>query len=100
MSKASASPAIAEATPRNWFYVRLNGASLLFVVTALAYAVLPLLEEKAAEAGQPVTSSPVRSALREHGWWWLLVEAGLVGLFALASMGLDRWRRYRDERRG
>jgi hypothetical protein len=77
---------------RNWFYALLNVASLIFVATALAYAVLPVLEEKAADAGRAAPTSPFRSALRENGWWWLLVEAGLVGALAVASMGLDRWR--------
>jgi len=30
--------------------------------------------------------------LRESGWQWLLIEAGIVGLLAIASMGWDRWR--------
>ncbi len=39
--------------PRNPLYLLLLVASQLFVVTALAYALIPVLEEKAAEAGQP-----------------------------------------------
>jgi hypothetical protein len=78
--------------PRNWFYLLLNLASLAFVVTALAYAIVPVLEEKAADAGRRPPPSPLRDALRRDGWWWLLVEVGLVVAFALASMGLDRWR--------
>ena len=35
--------------PRNPFYLLLLAASLLFVATALAYGVVPVLEEKAAE---------------------------------------------------
>jgi hypothetical protein len=77
---------------RNWFYALLNVAALLFVVTALAYALVPVLEDRAADAGQPPPHSPFRSALRQDGWWWLLVLAGIVGVLALASMGLDRWR--------
>ena len=80
------------AEPRNWFYVLLNLASIAFVMTALAYAVVPFMEDRAREAGQPVAPSPFSAALREDGWRWLLIEAGLVVLFALASMGLDRWR--------
>lgn len=80
---------------RNWFYALLNVASLLFVVTALAYALVPVLEDRAADAGQPAPVSPMRTALRQDGWWWLLVLAGIVGGLALASMGLDRWRQRR-----
>jgi hypothetical protein len=86
------------AEPRNWFYLFLNLASVLFVITALAYAVVPVLEQKAADAGHPAPSSPLRDALREYGWLWLLVEAVVVVVFALASMGLDRYRRWRRER--
>jgi hypothetical protein len=78
--------------PRNWFYLLLNLASLVFVVTALAYALVPVLEQKAVDAGSPPPPSALRDALRRDGWRWLLVEAGLVAVFALASMGLDRWR--------
>jgi uncharacterized membrane protein len=83
---------LAKAPPRNWFYALLNLASLAFVATALAYAVVPVLEQNAAEAGNPAPALPFRSALRENGWWWLLIEAGIIGILALASMGLDRWR--------
>ena len=64
--------------PRNWFYLLLNIASVAFVVTALAYAVVPVLEEKAVAAENAAPPSPFRDALRRDGWIWLLVEAGLV----------------------
>ena len=81
--------------PRNWFYLLLNLASIAFVVTALAYAVVPVLEDKAATAGNAAPGSPLRDALRRDGWLWLLIEAAAVFVLALASMGLDRWRRWR-----
>ena len=40
----------------------------------------------------------VRDTLRRDGWWWLLVEAALVAVLALASMGLDRWRQRKKVR--
>jgi hypothetical protein len=80
--------------PRNCFYTLLQLACLAFVATALAYAVVPVLEQNAADAGQPPPSSPWRHALRENAWLWLLVQAGLIGVLALASMGLDRWRQH------
>jgi hypothetical protein len=88
MSDASAT----DRPARNWFFALLNVASLAFVVTAVAYAVLPVLEDRATDAGAPVPPSPFRTALRESGWLWLLIEAGIVGILALASMGWDRWR--------
>jgi hypothetical protein len=82
--------------PRNWFYFLLNVASVAFVITALAYAVVPVLEQKAAEAGQAPTPSAFRDSLRRDGWLWLLIEAGVIVVLGFASMGLDRWRRWRN----
>src|SRR5262245_50316441 len=86
------------AEPRNPFYPLLLAASLLFVMTALAYALVPALEEKAAAAGNPPPPSAWRDALRESGWVWLLVEVGAMVVFGLCSMGLDRLRRLQSER--
>ncbi len=85
---------------RNPFYILLLAASLLFVFTALAYALVPVLEENALLAGTVPPPSPFRTALREQGWQWLLVEVAFMIVFGLASMGLDRWRRWQEERRG
>ena len=81
-----------EREPHNPFYLLLLLASLLFVVTALAYGVVPVLEEKAAAAGQPPPPSAFRDALRADGWKWLLYEVAAMTLFGLLSMGLDRLR--------
>jgi hypothetical protein len=84
--------------PRNPFYLLLLFASLLFTVTALAYAVVPVLEENARAAGEVVPPSPWREALRNDGWKWLLYQVGGVIVFGLLSMGLDRYRRLQKER--
>src|SRR5262245_28903357 len=83
--------------PRNPFYLLLLLISLTFVLTALAYAVVPVLEQKAREAGEEPPPSPFRDSLREDGWKWLLVEVAAMIVAGLLSMGLDRWRRYRQE---
>jgi hypothetical protein len=67
-------------------------ASLLFVVTALAYAVVPTLEQKAREAGELPSPSEFRDALRKHGGSWLLYEVGVVVVLSIASMAVDRLR--------
>ena len=85
--------------PRNPFYLILLIASLAFIATAMAYAVVPVLEQKAREQGQDPPPSPFRDSLRVDGWKWLLVEVAIMIVFGLLSMGLDRWRRYRDEHR-
>jgi hypothetical protein len=73
-------------------------ASLVFVVTALAYALVPILEDRAAEAGEPVPPSAFRAAVRSQGWLWLLVELGVMVLLGLASMAVDRLRTLQKQR--
>ena len=85
--------------PQNPFYVLLLVASVLFVVTALAWAVVPTLEEKARDAGAAVPRHPLRDALRQHGGTWLLLEVAGMIVFGLLSMGLDRLRRLQNERK-
>jgi hypothetical protein len=84
--------------PRNPFYALLLVASILFVVTALAWAVVPTLEDKARAAGQPVPKSALSQALHDHAADWLLYEVAAMIVFGLASMGLDRLRRLQKER--
>jgi hypothetical protein len=84
--------------PRNPLYLLLLLASLLFVVTALAYAVVPTLEQKAKDAGQPPPPSEFRDALRKNGWRWLLYEVGVVVVLSVASMAVDRLRTLQKQR--
>ena len=84
--------------PRNPFYFLLLLASLLFVVTALAYAIVPVLEEKATLAGQAPPPSPFREALRADGWKWLLGQVIAMIVFGALSMVLDRLRSLQKER--
>jgi hypothetical protein len=83
--------------PRNPFYFMLLGMGLIFIITVLAYAVIPVLEEKAKDAGTMPPASPFRDSLRVDGWKWVLVEVALIVVLGLASMGLDRWRRWQEE---
>ena len=89
---------MSQAEPRNPFYLLLLIASVLFVATALGYALIPVLEQKAVEAGQPPPPSAFRDALRDDGWIWLLYELAGMILFGLLSMGLDRLRSLQKER--
>ncbi len=84
--------------PHNAFYLLLLVASLLFVLTALAYGIVPVLEQKATDAGQPPPPSPMRDSLRRDGGTWLLCELAVMTVFGLASMGLDRLRSLKKER--
>ena len=78
--------------PRNPLYFLLLVAGVIFVVTALAYAIVPVVEQKALEAGQAPPPSPFRDALRNQGWIWLLAETAVVAVLAVASMAWDRLR--------
>jgi hypothetical protein len=72
-------------------------ASVLFVGTVLAVAVIPVLEEKARDAGEPPPPSAWRDAVREQGVVWLVYEVAAMVVFGLASMALDRYRRLQAE---
>jgi hypothetical protein len=78
--------------PRNPLSVLLLLASLVFAVTALAYAVVPVLEQKALAAGEPPPASAFRAALRTDGWRWLLYEVAVMIVLGVASMAYDRLR--------
>jgi hypothetical protein len=87
-----------EREPRNPFYLLLLIIGMLFVVTVLAYALVPVLEQKALDAGTVPPPSPFRDALRRDGWKWVLGEVAALVVVGLASMGLDRYRRWQRER--
>jgi hypothetical protein len=84
--------------PRNPFYILLLLVSLLFVMTALAVAVVPVLEKKAAEAGSLPPPSAFRDYLRSDGWQLLLYQVAAVVVLGLLSMALDRLRRLQKDR--
>jgi hypothetical protein len=84
--------------PRNPFYLLLLLASFAFVISALAYAVVPTLEDKAKQAGEVPPPSPLRDALRTDGWKWLLIEVAAMVILGLLTLGLDRLRRLQKER--
>ena len=65
----------------NPFYILLLISSLAFVITALAYALVP-------PDRQPAW-------FLRNGWLVLLAEVAAMLLFGLLSMGLDRWRTLR-----
>jgi hypothetical protein len=85
--------------PRNPLYLLLLIVSLIFVITALAYLFIPMIEDKARAAGEIPPPSTFRTALRNEGWRWLLYELAAMIILGVASMGLDRWRRWQSEHR-
>src|SRR4051812_1676179 len=79
--------------PRNPFYFLLLVVGMVFIATVLAYAVIPVLEEKAMDAGTMPPPSPFRETLRVDGWKWVLGGAAFLVIFVHARMGPDRYRR-------
>lgn len=80
----------------NPFYFLLLLVSFLFVATALAYAVIPVVEQNAKDAGVTPPPSLARDLLRQHGGKVLLGELVGIFLFGGLSMGLDRLRTLRQ----
>jgi hypothetical protein len=78
--------------PRNPLYLLLLLVGVVFVVTALAYAVIPVLEQKAIDRGEIPPPSSFRDSLRADGWIWLLCEVGVLVALGVASMVVDRLR--------
>jgi hypothetical protein len=83
--------------PRNPFYFMLLAVGLMFIATVLAYAVIPVLEEKARDAGTEPPPSWFRESLKHDGWKLVLAEVALLVVLGLLSMGLDRYRRWKQE---
>jgi amino acid transporter len=84
--------------PRNPLYFLLLISGVVFVGTALAYAILPVLHQKALDAGETPPPSPFLDALKAQGWIWLLVEVAVVAVLSIASMVWDRLRTLQKER--
>ena len=87
----------AKKEPRNIFDILLLLAGLVLVINALAVALVPILEEKATQAGNPPPPSAFRDMLREQGMYWLLVELAILIVCGLGSMILDHLRRLKSE---
>jgi hypothetical protein len=89
---------MSQSEPRNPCYFLLLLSSLLFLMTVLAYTFVPMLEQKAREAGQEVPPSAFREALEVDGWRWLLYELAAMFVFGVLSMVVDRARSLKKER--
>jgi amino acid transporter len=85
--------------PRNPLYFLLLIVGVVFAVTAFAYAIMPVLEQKALDAGQTPPPSPFGGALRAYGGIALLVELAVVVVLSIGSMVWDRLRTLQKERK-
>ena len=84
--------------PRNPFYLLLLLVGLLFVVTLLAVLMVPILMDKAEEAGADVPKEGFHQLIKRDGIWWVVYEVGALVVLSLLSMGLDRLRSLKKER--
>jgi hypothetical protein len=91
---------MASPEPRNPFYFLLLAVSMVFVATALAYGILPQIEDNAASAGHRPSISPFRAALRKDGAQWLLYEVAAIAVVVVLCLGLDWWRSPRNAVQG
>jgi hypothetical protein len=87
-----------QSEPRNPFYLLMLIVGMIFIMTVLASIVVPVLEEKAKDAGTMPPESPFRDALRTDGVRWILAEVAILVILGLLSMGLDRYRRWQQEK--
>jgi hypothetical protein len=84
--------------PRNPFYLLLLVVALVLAVTAVAAFVVPLVEEKASQAGEPPPPSEFRDSLRSDGWKWVVAELAVLAVLVVASMVWDHRRGLQKER--
>jgi hypothetical protein len=83
--------------PRNPFYFLLLAVSALFVATALAYGIFPVLDENAFSVGQKTPPSAFRRAIRTQGPLWLIYELSAMTVAVILSLGLDWLRSSKDQ---
>jgi hypothetical protein len=84
--------------PRNPFYLLLLLVGLLFVVTLLAVLMVPILMEKAEQAGGDVPKEGFHQLIKRDGVWWVVYELVALVVLSVLSMGLDRLRSLKKER--
>lgn len=89
---------MSQSEPRNPFYLLLLLAGLLFVVTLLAVIMVPILMEKAEQAGGDVPKEGFHQVIKRDGLWWVVYEVVALLVLSLLSMGLDRLRSLKKER--
>jgi hypothetical protein len=89
---------MSQSEPRNPFYLLLLLVGLLFVVTLLAVIMVPMLMEKAQQAGGEVPKEGFHQLIKRDGIWWVVYEVIALVVLSLLSMGLDRLRTLKKER--
>ena|SRR5262245_11098319 len=89
---------MSQSEPRNPFYLLLLLVGFLFVVTLLAVLLVPMLMDKAEQAGGEVPKEGFHQVIKRDGVWWVVYEVVALVVLSLLSMGLDRLRSLKKER--
>ena len=89
---------MSQSEPRNPFYILLLLVGLLFVITLLAVVMVPILMDRAEQAGGDVPKVGFHQLIKRDGVWWVLYEVAALIVLSLLSMGLDRLRTLKKER--
>jgi len=89
---------MSQTEPRNPFYILLLLVGLLFVITLLAVVLVPILMEKAEQAGGDVPKEGFHQIIKRDGIWWVVYEMAALVVLSVLSMGLDRLRTLQKER--
>ena len=89
---------MSQSEPRNPFYLLLLLVGLLFVITLLAVLLVPMLMEKAEQAGADVPKEGFHQLIKRDGVWWVVYEVAALVVLSMLSMGLDRLRSLKKER--
>ena len=78
--------------PLNPFYVILVIIGVAFVVTACAFTLLLLQQNRTTAAGEFFTSNPLMRLVRDRGMTIMAMEVALLGIASLGAMWLDSHR--------
>ena len=82
--------------PINPFYIILVVVGVVFVVTACAFTLLLLAQNRTTTSGAFSGSSPLMEFLREHGMMLMAAEIVVLGLASAGAMWLDSRRSRHD----
>ncbi len=89
---------MSQSEPRNPLYLLLLVVGLLFVMTLLAVVLVPIMMDKAQQAGGDVPKEGFHQLIKRDGIWWVVYELIALVVLSILSMGLDRLRSLQKER--
>jgi heme/copper-type cytochrome/quinol oxidase subunit 2 len=89
---------MSQSEPRNPLYLLLLLVGLLFVITLLAVVLVPIMMERAQQAGGDVPKEGFHQLIKRDGIWWVVYELIALVVLSILSMGLDRLRSLQKER--